>query len=174
MVLRNYWIAFSNLVCKYDDSIGNKTSSEYLYTIVGGTYQILIGGNNDSQKADTFKNAQLKTRNISFRFGSGTTAPSYTDYALETDITDSSISNISFTTDSSASSEGAKTTYIITGVNSTNSSITISEIGLCKNFYTLYNNLLSVPFMLVKEVLDTPITVAARDSFTLTFEWVEG
>ena len=173
MVLRNYWIAFSNLVCKYDDSIGNKTSSENLYTIAGGSYQILIGGNNDSQRIDTFKNAQLKTRNISFQFGSGTTAPSYTDYALETDITNS-ISNISFTTDSSASSEGAKTTYIITGVNSSNSSITISEIGLCKNFYTSYNRLLDVPFMLVREVLDTPITVAAGDSFTLTFEWVEG
>ena len=42
------------------------------------------------------------------------------------------------------------------------------------NIYFAYNNLFNTPFMLVKEVLDTPITVAAGDSFTLTFEWVEG
>lgn len=174
MILRNYWIAFKYLTCQTCKGSANvNTNQNDTVTNINGSYQNFLYQTNGSESYANplVDNNNLRTQNVSFMFGSGNTTPTYTDYTLDTDIT-SSISNISYTTNFASSSEGAKTTYVISGTNNTNSSITISEIGLCKQFYQ--NTALQTSIMLAREVLDTSITVAAGDSFTLTFEWVEG
>lgn len=175
MILRNYWIAFKYLTCqtRKGSTNVNTNASDTVINVHGSYTNLLYQTDGTGIYPNVLvDNNNLRTQNVSFMFGSGNTTPTYTDYTLDTDIT-SSISKISYTTNFASSSEGAKTTYVISGTNNTNSSITISEIGLCKNFYQ-NTSLQTYAVMLVREVLDTPITVAAGDSFVLTFEWVEG
>ena len=109
--------------------------------------------------------------------GTGNTEVDADDYCLANDVS-SSFSNLTASYNEVVSNDtdgipNAKIVFSIAGVNSSADSITIKEIGLCKNiiFYTAGNSQQNVLF--VRHILDTPITVAAGDSFTLPLQWIE-
>ena len=109
----------------------------------------------------------------SSRIGSGTTEPTDMDYSLETDET-SKFSNVQRTTNISADGGSWRLVHTISGVNVSQSDVTISEIGLTITL-KVDNNVVnqSVQFMVVRALLEQPIVVPAGKGFTLTFQWTE-
>lgn len=105
--------------------------------------------------------------------GSGTTEPTEMDYRLETDET-SKFSNVQRTTNISADGGSWRLVHTISGVNVSQSDVTISEIGLTIKL-TVSNDVVTqnIDFMVVRALLEQPIVVPAGKGFTLTFEWVE-
>lgn len=118
-------------------------------------------------------NANWSFRSPSSYIGSGTTEPTDMDYTLETNET-SKFSNIQRTTNISADGGRWVLVHTISGVNVSQSDVTISEIGLTITL-KVDNNAVKrdVEFMVVRALLEQPIVVPAGKGFTLTFEWVE-
>ena len=118
-------------------------------------------------------NGNWSFRSPSSYIGSGTTEPTEMDYALATNET-SKFSNIQRTTNISADGGSWVLVHTISGVNVSQSDVTISEIGLTITL-KVDNNVVKrdVEFMLVRALLEQPIVVPAGKGFTLTFEWVE-
>lgn len=118
-------------------------------------------------------NANWTFNSPSSYIGSGTTEPTEMDYALETNET-SKFSNIQRTTNISADGGSWLLVHTISGVNVSQSDVTISEIGLTIKLI-VGNDVItqSVEFMLVRALLDQPLIVPAGKGFILTFQWVE-
>lgn len=99
--------------------------------------------------------------------GTGTTAPTADDYHLESPIT----TNLSCDSVSVSRTSLTKT-YTATFTNSGSSDITVTEVGFI--VYILYNysnsNENSDHFLMDRTVLDTPITIPAGESRTVTYE----
>lgn len=92
------------------------------------------------------------------------------------------------TTMNSVGADGVVTTkFVITGTNTTGAEITIREIGIVKIISVLSEGSNPMPYdpaednpynrqprvLLDRSLLKTPKTVAANESFSLTFDWQE-
>ena len=176
MLLSNYIRLKEHILNKEYNSTGSGTFYELLYTPVRS-----INGNEYTKLSYT--NATVVGinytlhKNLLPRLGTGDTEVNAEDYCLANDVT-SSFSNLTATRSEVVSTDtdgipNAKIVFAIAGVNSSADSITIKEIGLYKviTFYASGNSNQNILF--VRHVLDTPITVAAGDSFTLPLQWIE-
>ena len=135
--------------------------------------------NNASYATYAASNYSLKLKLYTI-LGSDDTTPTISDYNIGTPI---SISNLTTTMTTTGENDKVSTKFIITGTNTTGSSVTIKEIGIVKKVSVLsasyptpqdpnddnYNK----KILLDHTLLETPITVAANDNFSLTFEWTE-
>lgn len=101
--------------------------------------------------------------------GNGTTEPTPEDYCLESQIT----TNLSCDSVSVSRNTTVKT-YTATFSNSGTSDITVTEVGYVsrimytyseREYHTVFNN-----FLMDRTVLDTPITIPAGESRTVTYE----
>lgn len=110
--------------------------------------------------------------NLDSKVGSGTTSPTNTDYKPDVDQT-SNFSN--YNTDYLTSSDGQHVTtrITITGTNTTNSSITLTEVMVYKICISNNGNVISLWVPVARELLDTPKVVPPNESFTLTLDWVD-
>ena len=99
--------------------------------------------------------------------GSGTTEPTPEDYRLESKIT----TNLSCDSVSVSRNTTVKT-YTATFSNSGISDITVTEIGyVSRIIYTYRNrNYIYDDFLMDRTVLETPITIPAGESRTVTYE----
>ncbi len=99
--------------------------------------------------------------------GTGTTAPTANDYHLESPIT----TNLSCDSVSVSRTSLTKT-YTATFTNSGSSDITVTEVGFIVYIYYVYssNNENSDHFLMDRTVLETPITIPAGESRTVTYE----
>ena len=181
MILNNYWnikgfiathaIVYGQVTPGGDD-IGLKDLSgqtaTFFYKI--GSYYTYV---NAQMIADASKNFTTFNE-ASVRVGTGTTTATAADYCLETDVT-SSISNFQYSINSAGTDGAVTLTITISGTNATGSDIDLSEIGIVRSVITSnnYATLYSSSVMLVREVLDEPITVESGKGFSFTFEWVE-
>jgi hypothetical protein len=99
--------------------------------------------------------------------GTGTTAPTADDYRLESPIT----TNLSCDSVSVSRTSLIKT-YTATFTNSGSSDITVTEVGfmiyIFYNYSTTTEN--SDHFLMDRTVLETPITIPAGESRTVTYE----
>lgn len=105
--------------------------------------------------------------------GDGTTTPTELDYHMESDKT-SSFSNIERTFNIAADNGKWKFVHTLSGVNTSNHAVTISEIGIGVKLAA--NNGATAgmhDYLFVHSLLEQPIVVPAGKGFTLTFEWVE-
>ena len=111
---------------------------------------------------------------LSVRVGSGNTVATAEDYALDDDVT-STISNFAFSANSAGTDGKTVLTITISGTNATGADITISEIGITRRVITSNNNqaLYDKEVMLVREVLNSPLTVEDGKGFSYTFKWEE-
>ncbi len=73
-----------------------------------------------------------------------------------------------------------KTTYSITGTNNNNTEVVIKEIGIYKKFPHLNGNTAYIDedsncchYMMIRQVLSEPITVAAGGIYSITIETIE-
>lgn len=99
--------------------------------------------------------------------GSGTTEPTPEDYRLESQIT----TNLSCDSVSVSRNTTVKT-YTATFSNSGTSDITVTEIGYVSRFAWAYNtgDYIYDDFLMDRTVLETPITIPAGESRTVTYE----
>jgi len=99
--------------------------------------------------------------------GTGTTAPTADDYHLESPIT----TNLSCDSVSVSRTSLIKT-YTATFTNSGSSDITVTEVGFIVYILYVYSNHdeKSDNFLMDRTVLETPITIPAGESRTVTYE----
>lgn len=98
--------------------------------------------------------------------GTGTTAPTADDYCLESPIT----TNLSCDSVSVSRTSLIKT-YTATFTNSGSSDITVTEVGFWICILYSYSNSdeKSDNFLMDRTVLDTPVTIPAGESRTITY-----
>ena len=176
MLLSNYIRLKEHILNCIFDSIGSGGIVGVLYAPVrsiNGNEYTRLSYSSTSVVADNYTLHQ----NLLPRLGTGNTEVNADNYCLANDVT-SSFSNLTATYNEVVSTDtdgipNAKIVFAIAGVNSSADSITIKEIGLYKKitFYVSGNSKQNILFM--RHVLDTPITVAAGDSFTLSLQWIE-
>lgn len=118
---------------------------------------------------------QEKLRNISYLknmdivLGTGETAATTADYALDNDIT--SDLGLSVSVAGNAADDGLHVVFTIGGTNGTGAEITIKEIGIVKGFYTSTGTTTTAS-LINRTVLDEPITLAAGENFSKVYELI--
>lgn len=113
----------------------------------------------------------LMRKKLTIKVGSGNTAPTLDDYGLETPIasTDMTVTTVWATTSGNTSIE---TTGLVTLSNISESDITVKEITLTKTVRQ-YSPSQDEDVTFFREVLESPITVAAGESKTISVLWKE-
>lgn len=165
MILNNYWNLFAY------------TSTHWMSN--GGDVPIpIVPINNANHSVYSYysdEDSPWKLRYpLSARVGTGTTAPTLSDYCLDNDVT-SSISSYTVNSNTAYSNNQLLTTITISGQNNTANPITITEIGITK--YIRFNDgshYYENQVLLVRELLDEPVEVPSGEGFTINFEWAEG
>lgn len=159
MLVQNYW----------NFKLGNTkqpSNSRYAFVDVNGNNTSAFTFN-QSYDSEMRINLQL-AENLLMYVGTGDTAPTKNDYNLVSPVANA-LNNFSVTAISS--SNGCVVICTANMTNSTDSDITIKEIGLFKRFFT--NNNAYADGMLARTLL-TPITLAPNETvgvtYVLTFE----
>lgn len=165
MVLQNFWI-IQRFVNTYSTStLYNPTG---MLTTNGDTIAAIQSGNT-TQAMNNYGVGML----TSLLFGTGTTDVSVLDYSLDTDITDSlSVSTTAIVGNDSSSST---IQYQASIINNSGDDITITEIGIKKilraSLSTATTTYVNRDILVAREVLDTPITIAAGETKTINYVW---
>ena len=143
----------SNLVCVQTDGSQNNTVQNTLHQL----YNIgdVLGGLNDDDEGIVV--------------GSGTTAESWNDYALVSQISNGTgTGQLQYATQNNPGFSGDKTlTYSRGFANNSASGVDVNEIGLIFNtYYTSFNNKY---ILMARDVLDSTITVNNGETLTVNY-----
>lgn len=174
MILNNYWNLFAG-ISKITPTIrDNRVSDFSLRDFNNDPVLVTTAFYYSFGPADTMINNWNPRSWLSVRIGSGDTEPTVGDYKLATDIT-SSIADYNYELDTTSSGAKIKTLVIVSGTNNQSSAITIREIGVVKTVETADSGNSSQPkdILVVRYLLENPVTVQPYQGFDLTFEWVE-
>lgn len=164
MILKNYMIAKERLL---NATVSSSITMLEAYTDMSGTARSGEYGNY----------APLGTA-LAACVGTGDTAPTATDYALEADAS-ASFSNLTLSaaTRAIAVDEDGKAyishTHTISGVNNSGASVTIKEIGIYYKNWHYASGSYYCDLLFAREVLPEPVIVTAGDSFSLPIDWRE-
>lgn len=161
MILANYWT--------WLNSIANNitTSSVNACTNTSGSTASWYMSINSGFPEGAY-NRQL-IRYLSLTIGTGTTAVTASDYALDADAL-ASFSNVTQSLQKTFSNTGFEIALTISGANNSGADIAINEIGVLKG-YSSSGSGTAGNILLVREVLDSPITVADGETFSITYTW---
>lgn len=178
MVLSNYWKAFEICTIFNANDNGNVKHKDFGLIDTDGNlvgsicYQAPFYA---TSLAQVVSNIHLRVFD-EIRVGSGKGQIDVTDYGLFNDITNK-VSEPRFTVANSVMDDGISTVVIYSGKNLTNESFTITEMGVCKTFYSFNQSTGGVvaknPVMLAKVQLEKPIIVQPNQPFTFNCEWIE-
>ena len=156
MILDNYW------QMKY-------ASSQYHYSTSAIRVQTGGGG-----YVNNWQNALLMYSlryNLRAKIGDGNTAPTSSDYTLDSDITSIAGGYLSVTSNTGVDN-GLVTNIIISGINTSSTEQVIREIGIYIN--TAFEpSATTYDILIVRELLNQPLVVPAGKGFTITFQWTE-
>jgi hypothetical protein len=155
----------------YTESTGTISSdSNPIRNTAGEAFQIYITSNTTTTFLSLYS-----AKNLSITVGTGSSAPSKTDYKLENSVS----ASMTFTTRThSVVIDNAKNTHVIcqaSGHYTGEDTVTLREIGILKTLYTSSsstNNTTSV--LLARSLLEKPITLNTNDSFAIEYEIVFG
>ena len=158
-----------NLVASPKDINGSTDYVSVDETSFTGAYK-LVQWNNDAMPTSIYNN------NSYLLFGSSTTTPTIDDYQMEDAFGTDTLQYVSQSTSSTMNDETHTYQMVFTNTlrNITSSDITIKEVGYIKVFYSLVNGEGSIVrnppphFLFWREVLETPITIAAGATKTIT------
>lgn len=173
MILNNYWRALNIIK---DIVFANGTKDYGLYDTNGNSIGAIwyggdgaVSGIRNIERA--LYNVRLRNDHVGIVIGKGEGSINAADYSLFDDCT-AGFSNITtnfiFTNDNDAFNQ----IIDINASNNSGSAITVTEIGITKNFYTS-SNAFSNPVLLAKMQLDTPIIVPAGGTFHVLVNWIE-
>ena len=141
---------------------------------VGGNKRYIANPSNSGFPAYTDTYIQI-TAGIGngFWFGRSSTAPTEDDYRLNDRITSGLTGTTPTKTVNHDSSGNPYIQYTTTLTNSSDSPITVAEIGFVQNVRCSQNkdssSLIDSSFLLDHTVLSTPVTIAAGGSATITY-----
>ena len=122
----------------------------------------VITGNGTHPEFSSIWNMALCSRLV---LGTGDTAATAEDYALEDDIT-ASLSNVTQSYTCGADDDSLKVVYSISFTNSTGSDIVIREVGIETDVADTSRNKFQI--LTARQVLNTPITVPAGGGKVIT------
>ena len=159
MILNNYW-KWLGTVQKHADA--NGSNFDYGIKNISGTSISMYM----SASGDYTKNNTLFAYGLYAMIGSSTTEPDPTDYTIADDIDLEVSCSLTY-----EMNDSLKKTFVVTGTNTTNASITITQVGICKEIKG--TNGTPADIMVAVAVLSTPLTVPAGDGFTILFDWEE-
>lgn len=101
-------------------------------------------------------------------FGSGDTAPTATDYALDTD--ESASLTITKTISQNYASNKIEIIFACSVTNTSANAIELKEVGIKKRISTT-NATTYVDMLFAREILSSPITIAAGETKTFNYTW---
>lgn len=128
--------------------------------VLGNDVTVLSGEANYAYFANAFNHATtdyITLGYVTMRVGTGTTEPTLDDYNLESIPEGITVDSVTVTNTSITTK-----TYTAICSNSSDSDITITEVGLYMGSATGY--------LLDRTILDTPITIPAGESRAVTYE----
>ena len=173
MILDNYYKLVGWFSGRYNDMSNNYTAAIGVFDDTGTLISDVLYNSSNNQYYATCANSNATVRSaLSFRVGSGTTDPEIHDYTMETDVT-SSFSNFKSDITVACSVGKIMLTSVLTGINTSGSSVTINEIGLFKTLYCSSIGSVQKDIMLIHHKLDSPIVVAAGEGLDFPFQWIE-
>lgn len=168
MVLSNYWKAF-NVATKFNGQSSSSTIDPGIVNINGDRFELLCCTTNPNRG---YVESNCRLKDVSgIRIGIGTGQIFPDDYALFNDIT-SNIGSLTFAVNNVIGDVKFSSIITVSGVNDSESDITITELGIVKTFYT-YNGGATNDAMLAKLQLIHPVTVPPNGAFSFTINWDE-
>lgn len=172
MVLNNYYKYLAGIANNGLSNIGtgNKMSPTAIVDTSGTSRNFVLNSQYATLNADILSNLDIR-RNLKLVFGTGSTEETADDYALASKIN----TFAAYSTETQASFDSAfKTVFIVTAINNSGSSITVSEVGLEKTLYTNTSDKdESHSFLMTRMVLTEPVTIPSGSSYTFSFIWSE-
>lgn len=181
MFVNNYWsflISCQEISSAYRSNPGPLRTSYGCVGTDGNAAQVTYSGYVERPyTSDIFADINLRPYTyLTLGIGSGTTDPDFHDYNLESDLS-SSFSDLKSSVVLGADKDHLKIVGTVSGINSSGSDVTISEIGLFKGYSTSVHNgsrpiyTPDAKVLYARELLETPIVVKARTGFNLTYEF---
>ena len=169
MIVNNYY-KLKAVVCANIIPTTTKTFPANLTDISGKTDLGVYGDANIADAMFSTENWALRMR-LSMRVGNGNTEPTLGDYCLDSDCT-SWLTNIQTTVNTGYEGNVIKTVITMSAINTGVNELVIKEVGVFKGLYE--SGRVNHDVLLVRELLDDPLTVPSGDAFSLTFAWEEG
>lgn len=163
MILNNYWKWLEAATMHPITSSSNYCPCTFV-DILGNPYS----------RVTTVIDAKLNdfSFGISARLGTGDNTLTADDYCLTSDIS-SSVSNLICTMQSNVSNNGLNRVFTITGINSSNEEIEITEVGIQRIMYTDWGVGSDKIALLAIAKLSEPIEVPVGEGFSIVLNWAE-
>lgn len=179
MILKNY--------CAYRKLVDGLTSIGFAVRTFTGTRRMSDGneltGNIFSGSGNALKTLDLAYGvHLGFLIGTGTTPPTSDDYVLENDVT-SDFSNRTFTVTQNlvtleSGDAALEKIFNISALNSTASTINISEVGIYKYISASTSDdgtpppdIASQRVLFIRHVFPEPIEVPANSTISIVLKW---
>lgn len=169
MITNNYYKLKAVVSANVIPPSTSQTFPANLTDISGNINLGVYGDANPGHATFSTENWALRTR-LSMRVGNGNTEPTFDDYCLDSDC-NSWLSNIQTTVNTGYEGNVIKTVITMSAINGVNE-LVIKEVGVFKGVYE--SGLVNHDILLVRELLEQPLTVPPGGSFSLTFAWEEG
>lgn len=170
MITNNYYKLKAVVSANAIPPSTSQTFPANLTDISGSTGIGVYGDANPAHATFNTENWALRRR-LSMRVGNGNTEPTLGDYCLDSDCT-SWLTNTQITVNTGYEDNVIKTVITMSAINTGVNELVIREVGVFKGVYDL--NVASHDILLVRELLEQPLTVPSGESFSLTFAWEEG
>lgn len=170
MIVNNYYKLKSVVCANIIPPTTSQTFPANLTDINGATGIGVYGDANTGHATFSTENWALRMR-LSMRVGNGNTEPTLGDYCLDSDC-NSWLTNIQTTVNTGYEDNVIKTVITMSAINTGVNELVIKEVGVFKGVYE--SGLVNHDVLLVRELLDDPLTVPSGGAFSLTFAWEEG
>lgn len=170
MILSNYWKYLYDYTAnsfQWINSANDPNPTTYKNLSGNPITGVSVKGANNACTVNVTANYNPRM-NLGAVIGTGTTEVDVDDYDLTSRL------NISLTTTIALSynSDGYTTLITANGLNNTGDTIVITEVGITKTLLDRDGGVVDRT-LIAKKLLDTPITVADGDAFTVTYDWIE-
>ena len=175
MLTNNFYNFLRSTMLKFD-YYNNNVSSEVsgLVDITGAACPINTSDRSNASQITDGANNQKIFYNNNISLGTGKTPPTLTDYELAEKCNNLNLSATRIIS-RELSAENVKILWTITGINSNDKAVTITELGLYKSLtrvsYSSGNGVINT-ILLARTLLPNPITVQPQENFLINYEVV--
>lgn len=169
MIVSNYW----KWLWAWDNFGANSDNYKQDIGLVNieGNNQVLCVGYDGGGWNESARNRYF-SEGLNAIFGNGTTEITVNDYNLSNDIS-SNITVNSASCTSSGTENGLHRTIVITGRNTSEQAVTITQVGVTKYIVSLGGSPETSYVMMGAFDLSEPLTVQPNDQFIINVEWNE-
>ena len=170
MILSNYWKYLYDYTAnnfQWINSANDPNPTTYKNLSGNPITGVSVKGSNNAGTVNVTENYNPRA-NLFGLVGTGTQEVDVDDYDLTSRLAIATSTNIAL----SYNSDGYTTLVTVSGLNSSGDDITITEVGIAKALLDKDGNIVDRT-LIAKKLLDTPITVADGDVFTVTYDWIE-